>query len=148
MSQINSYLTFGGNCREAMQFYKMCLGGELSFQTIGTSPLAGAMPGEMKDCILHATLTRGSLVLMGSDMVADEGLTPGNAVSLMLNCDTEEEISRCYAALADGGSATHPIETSFWGALFGGLTDRYGNHWLLHFDSKATQAENKERPSA
>ncbi len=117
-----------------MTFYKDCLGGELSLQTIGESPLAGAMPAEMKDCILHGTLTRGSLVLMASDMVADEGLRVGNAVSLMLDCDSQEEIKTCYAKLSEGGQATHALETSFWGALFGDLTDKYGNHWLLHYD--------------
>lgn len=141
MAQINSYLTFAGNCRQAMTFYKDCLGGELSLQTIGESPLAGAMPAEMKDCILHGTLTRGGLVLMASDMVADEGLSVGNAVSLMLNCDSEEEIKTCYVRLADGGVANHPLETSFWGALFGDLTDKYGNHWLLHYDKTGTMQE-------
>jgi PhnB protein len=134
MAQINTYLTFNGNCREAMTFYKDCLGGELNFQTVGESPLAGKMPGKMKDCILHATLTRGSLVIMASDMVAEKGLIKGNAVSLMLNCSSETEISNYYAKLADGGEATHPLENSFWGALFGDLTDKFGNQWLLHFD--------------
>lgn len=138
MAQINSYLTFAGNCREAMTFYKDCLGGELKLQTIGESPLAGAMPAEMRDCILHGTLTRGSLVLMSSDMVAEEGLTSGNAVSLMLDCDSEEEIQSVYTKLSEGGQSTHPLETSFWGALFGDLTDKYGNHWLLHFDKSGT----------
>ena len=92
MTQINSYLTFSGNCREAMQFYKECLGGELILQTIGESPLSGKMPQQMKDCILHSTLIKGNLVMMGSDMVGENGITKGNAVSLMLNCSSEEEI--------------------------------------------------------
>ena len=29
MKEINTYLTFDGNCREAMEFYKQCLGAEL-----------------------------------------------------------------------------------------------------------------------
>ena len=57
--QIQSYLTFNGNCREAMNFYQRCLGGELAFQTVGESPLSDHMPAQMKDCILHSTLTRG-----------------------------------------------------------------------------------------
>jgi Uncharacterized protein conserved in bacteria len=73
MTQINAYLTFNGNCREAMTFYQICLGGDLSFQTVGESPLSAKMPGRMKDCILQATLTNGALVLMGSDMVAGQG---------------------------------------------------------------------------
>ena len=134
MTQINSYLTFGGNCREAMTFYKNCLGGELTLQTIGESPLADQMPPEMQQGILHATLTKGALVLLASDMVAEEGLTRGNAVSLMLNCSSEDEIKAFYNSLSAGGQATHPLENSFWGALFGDLTDKFGNHWLLHFD--------------
>jgi PhnB protein len=49
MTQINSYLTFNGNCREAMNFYKDCLGGELNLQTIAESPLADKMPAQMKE---------------------------------------------------------------------------------------------------
>jgi len=137
MTQINSYLTFNGNCREAMTFYKQCLGGELVLQTVGESPMADKMPPQMKKSILHSTLTRGSLVLMWSDMVSDQGVIRGNTVSLMLNCSSEEEIKNCYSNLSNGGEATHPLENTFWGAVFGDLTDKYGNHWLLHFQ-KAT----------
>ncbi len=134
MTTINAYLTFSGNCREAMTFYKRCLGGDLKLQTIGQSPMAEKMPQQMKDCILHATLTKNELVLMGSDMVADDGLVRGNGMSMVLNCSSEEEIRDRYEALSAGGKATHPIEVTFWGALFGGLTDKFGNHWLLHYE--------------
>jgi Uncharacterized protein conserved in bacteria len=133
---INSYLTFNGNCREAMMFYRECLGGELSFQTIGESPLADKMPPAMKQNILHSSLLNGNVAIMASDMVDEQGLIKGNSVSLMLNCSSEDEIRTCYQKLASGGTATHPLETTFWGALFGDLTDQFGNHWLLHFDKK------------
>jgi len=132
--QINSYLTFAGNCREAMNFYRSCLGGDLMIQTIGETPLGKEMPKEMKDRILHATLTRNKLVLMASDMVPDGGLKRGNGVSLSLECSSEDEIRIMYEKLAEGGKKDHPIENTFWGALFGDLTDRFGNHWLLHFE--------------
>lgn len=133
---IQTYLTFNGNCREAMNFYKHCLGGELFFQTIGESPLSDKMPPKMKEYILHSTLTRGNLVLMGSDMVPQAGLSIGNAVSLSLQCSSEEDIHTFYRNLSEGGTADHPIEVSFWGALFGDLTDKYGNHWLLNFQKE------------
>lgn len=134
MTQINSYLTFNGNCREAMRFYQECLGGELHFQTIGESPLSEKMPKKMKDSILHSTLTKGILILMGSDMVSEKGLVRGNGVSLSLDCSSEEEIKNCYAKLSEGGIANHPLEDSFWGALFGDLTDKFGNHWILNYN--------------
>lgn len=138
MTQINSYLTFSGNCREAMTFYQSCLGGELAFQTIGESPLAEKMPQQMKNCILHSTLTKGPLVLMGSDMVPQSGLLRGNSVTLALLCSSEEEIKHCFASLAAGGTIDHPLEVTFWGALLGDLTDKFGNHWLLNYEKKST----------
>ena len=122
-----------------MTFYKECLGGELILQTISESPLAGKMPPQMRDCILHSTLTKNALVLMGSDMTPESGLIKGNAVSLSLTCSSEEEIKSCYAKLSSGGQATHPLEDTFWGALFGDLTDKFGNHWLLNFDKSQKQ---------
>ena len=132
--QINSYLTFNGNCREAMTFYRDCLDGELDLQTIGESPMANKLPPQMKQRILHATLTKGDMVIMASDMVGEKGLIKGNSVSLMLNCSSEDEIKTLYAQLSRGGEATHPLEDTFWNALFGDLTDKFGNQWLLHFD--------------
>ena len=71
---------------------------------------------------------------MYSTMVGEKGLIKGNSVSLMLNCSSEDEIKTLYARLSAEGEATHPLENTFWGALFGGFTDKFGNHWLLHFD--------------
>ena len=123
-----------------MVFYKECLGGELVFQTIGESPLSEKMPKKMKDCILHSTLTNGSLVLIGSDMVNESGLIRGNSVSLVLDCSSEKEVRHSYEKLAEGGYAIHPLENTFWGALFGEIKDKHGNCWLLNYDKK--QMEN------
>lgn len=135
---IYAYLTFNGNCREAMNFYQQCIGGTLQLQTVGETPLAAQLPGQMKNCILHATLKNGALLLMGSDMVSDNGLQRGNAVSLCLLCSSEEELRTRYARLSENGMATHPVEKTFWGALLGGLTDRYGNTWLLNYEPETT----------
>ena len=133
MGQLNAYLTFNGNCREAMTFYKECLGGELSLQTIGESPLAEKMPAQMKDSILHSSLSSDSILMMATDCVPEPGLIKGNAVSLCLNCNSEDEIRTCFEKLSSGGKTNFPIEDTFWGALFGGLTDKFGNHWLLNY---------------
>jgi PhnB protein len=135
-ARINPYLTFNGNCREAMTFYRDCIGGELTLQTIGESPVAERMPAQMKQSILHSTLRNSSFVLMGSDMCDEQGLNRGNAVSLLLDCGSEHQIKDCYERLAQGGEATHKVERTFWGALFGDLVDKYGNRWLLNFNDR------------
>ena len=133
MTQINPYLRFNGNCREAMTFYNEVLGGELSLQTIGESPMAGQMPESMKQDIMHSELRKNGLVIMASDMAPTGGVNKGNSVSLMLNCSSEAEIKTFYDKLSSGGNATHPLEDTFWGALFGDLTDKYGTDWLLNY---------------
>lgn len=132
MSQLVTYLVFNGNCREAMAFYQFCLGGELRIQTVGDAPGAEGFPPAIKNFILQASLRKENMVLMGTDMAEENGLTQGNAISILLECDSEEEINTYYQRLASAGRPTHPIEETFWGALFGGLTDRYGKQWLFH----------------
>jgi PhnB protein len=134
MTQLNSYLTFGGNCREAMTYYKKCLGGELELQILGESPMADRIPKAMKDYILHSKLTTAGFVLMGSDMTPETGLKIGNSVSLMLNCHSEAEIRMYFDKLSVGGIVLHPLEITFCGDIFGDLTDKFGNNWILNFN--------------
>lgn len=130
MNQIVAYLTFNGNCKEAMHFYQDCLGGDLSLQTLGDSPKSDVMPQAMKECIIQASLKKENMLLMGTDMTEDK-LLRGNSISILLECDSDAEMMRYYEKLAEAGKATHPITETFWGTLFGGLTDKYGNHWLF-----------------
>lgn len=134
MSSINSYLTFNGNCRQAMTFYRDCLGGELLLETIGDSPISARIPCEMKLLVVQATLIRGELVIVGTDMGNERPIVKGNAVAMLLNCDSEAEAREVYHKLSDGGQQTHPLQDSFWGALCGDLCDKFGNHWLIQFD--------------
>ncbi|HUX84646.1 MAG TPA: VOC family protein [Chitinophagaceae bacterium] len=143
MNQITSYLTFNGNCREAMDFYKDCLGGDLYIQTVGESPMADQMPPQMKNNIMHASLTHGGVILMGSDL-CPERLNQGNTVSLLLDCNSEEEVRTIYNKLAAGGKASHPPANTFWGAYFGDLTDKYGFLWLLNFMPAVAEANPME----
>lgn len=132
---IISYLTFNGNCREAMNFYKECIGGTLRLQTLGETPDAGKMPETMQEYVIHATLKSETLVLMATDLVGEMGLIKGNAVSLLLNCSSEKEMRKYYKKLRAGGMATQLLEKNFFGVWLGSLTDKYGNYWLLHFNS-------------
>jgi PhnB protein len=132
---IQPYLTFSGNCREAMTFYQEAIGGQLEFQTLGQSPFGTKIPCQFQPYILRASLTKDGLVLIGTDIVPEQGLQKGNAVSLMLNCSTEQELWDVYAKLADEGRATYPPTASgTGGTLFGNLTDKFGNHWLLNYE--------------
>lgn len=135
MTQINAYLSFQGNCREAMTFYKECLGGELSLQTVAESPVASQCPAGVQHHILHGSLTKGGLLLMGSDMEGPGGFVQGNTVSLCVNCSSEEEINAFYSNLSAGGQILDPLGVKFWGDTFGVLTDKFGVRWMLVYSN-------------
>ena len=137
MGPIHAYLSFSGNCREAMLFYKEVLGGELRLQTIGESPVSEKMPSRMKDLILQATLKKGNMVLLGTDLLPEAGLVFGNTMSLILNCESEEEIRQLFIRLSAGGNVEQALAPTFQGALFGNVTDKFKRHWMLHYSSKS-----------
>lgn len=133
---IHPYLSFNGNCREAMLFYQECLGGKLNIETIGNYPDAEKMPQYMKDAVLQATLVKENFLLMASDMVGEEGLTRGNAIILMLHCASEKEINHCYRELSAGGLQIQPVRPGAGGTFSGNLKDKFGHEWFLYYQQK------------
>jgi PhnB protein len=132
MTQINAYLNFNGQTREAMTFYKECLGGELVMQKISESPMAARVPSEMGAKILHSRLTKDNLILMASDMIGNN-IIKGNSISLCVNCSSDDEINLFFNKLSKDGRIVEPLHQSFWGATFGTLTDKFGITWIFNY---------------
>jgi PhnB protein len=134
MATLNPYITFNGNCREAMNFYKGCFGGELTLQTVEGTPMEAQCPEGMKHQIMHSMLMCDDLVLMGSDMMGKDGFIRGNSLALSVNCASEKEIREQFAYLSDSGKINDPLKEMFWGALYGCVTDKFGLTWLFNYD--------------
>lgn len=133
MAQLNPYLNFNNNCREAMTFYKDCLGGELTLQTVEELPeMAALMPPEMKKSIMHSVLTSGDIVIMASDLNREKPVD-GNTVHLCIQCKTENELNTFFSKLSRDGKITEPIADMPWGAKYGSLVDKFGKYWLFNF---------------
>ena len=131
MKRAFAHLSFNGNCRAAMHFYKNCFGGELNMQTLEDMPQRHAFPPKLTQLVVHATLRSEQLILMASDLL-DEPLTNGNHMSILLECQKEGEMEAIFDKLKMGGQVTRPIQKTHWGAMIGGLTDQFGNQWMLH----------------
>ena len=131
MSTLNPYLTFGGNCVEAMNFYKDCLGGELKMNTLGDSTAGKDMP-DYKDQIMHAELKSDGIVFYASDMMGPKSVVVGNAVNLCVNSTDEAWTKEVFAKLAEGGKVGHELKLEFWGDMFGDFTDKYGIRWMFN----------------
>lgn len=132
MPVLNPYVRFNdGKCKEAVTFYQSCIGGEVSFQAIGETPMAKEMSADKQQLIMHATLKKDSLELFAADMMRDKAVV-GDNISLSLNFDNEAEARDVFAKLSAGGEVFMPLEKAFWGALFGMCTDKYGVEWMVN----------------
>jgi PhnB protein len=116
-----------------MTFYKECFGGELSIQTIGDSAMGEQTPDEMKDRVMHSSLTNGAISLLASDM-GEEVSQKGNMVSLCVLCSSQEELESFFNKLSQGANVGHAPKEEFWGAIYADLEDKFGIRWMLNYD--------------
>jgi PhnB protein len=130
--QLNPYLQFNGDCAAAFRFYEQCLGGKIVMMMTGAdTPMAGQMPPDQKDAIMHARMTVGDTLLMGSDAMGGCYTVPAG-FNVTLGFDEPAEADRVFAALADGGSVRMPIQETFWALRFGMVTDKFGTPWMIN----------------
>jgi PhnB protein len=133
MKSVITYLTFDGDCREAMKFYERCLGGQLHLMPFSEAP--GDYPKDAKDRVMHATVMKdGVPVVMASDAMPGAPVQAGTNFSICLTPDSPEELERLFTAFSEKGKVTMPLQDTFWGARFGTLTDRFGINWMFNFE--------------
>jgi len=135
---LNPYLSFRGNAREAMEFYRSVFGGELTISTFGDYQMPGIGADEA-DKVMHGQLTTpAGFTLMGSDtpsgMPYDDS---SGGITVSISGDDETELRGYWDGLADGGEITLPLEESPWGDSFGQLNDRYGTPWMFNIAGRA-----------
>ncbi|MBC7442792.1 MAG: VOC family protein [Ramlibacter sp.] len=130
-TQLNPYLGFRDNARDAMEFYRSVFGGELTMSTFADFQ-ASDDPAE-QDKIMHAMLTTADgLTLMAADTPNRMEYTPGNTYSVSLSGDDEAELRGYWDRLVEGGTVAMPLEKAPWGDSFGMCTDRFGVSWLVN----------------
>ena len=129
-----SYLSFNGNCAEAMRFYETALHGKLrALMTHGQSPMAEQMPKEAHHLILHAYLELpDNGVLMAGDAPPGFPYEGMKGFSLALNYNTVEEAPAIFNALAEGGNIVMPMQPAFWAKTWGMVNDRFGTPWIVN----------------
>lgn len=137
MLTLTPYLLFEGTCRQAMQFYRSCLGGELNLMAVKDSPASGRLPAGLQDRIINARLQGEGLDLSASDWLRPDR-TPmrGNTACLYLSGMSHRRLEELFERLSEGAEVTDPLTEQFFGA-YGALNDRFGVRWMLHTDQKA-----------
>jgi PhnB protein len=132
MLQLDTYLTFDGNCADAMRFYQRTLGGKLDLMTHAQSPMAAQTPPGSENRIMHARLALDGRLLMASDAMVGRPYEGMKGFSLSLIYPTVAEAQRVFKALAEGGRVIMPLDKTFWAKAFGMLVDRFGTPWMIN----------------
>jgi PhnB protein len=126
-----TYLNYGGNCRQAFEFYAQHLGGEIRMlMTHGEAPEGSNVPPGRRNDVLHARLELGGSTLFGAD-VPPEQFQPMRSAYLTLMLDSVAEAERVHALLAEGGQIFMPMSETFFARRFSMLRDRFGTSWML-----------------
>jgi PhnB protein len=129
--KLYTYLNYGGNCRQAFEFYVDHLGGKIiAITTHGELPDATNVPANWRNAVLHARMELGETIVLGADIPPDR-FQPMRSAYLTLIVDGNDEADRIYALLKDGGQVFMPMEETFFAHRFAMLRDRFGTSWML-----------------
>lgn len=114
---INVYLTFNGNCREAVEFYAEAFGTEKpQIMAFGDAPPNPEypLPEEAKHLVMHARLTINGSIVMFSDTFPGTPFTAGNNISLSVVSKNIDEIKTYFNKLKEGGNVGMDLQETFW----------------------------------
>ncbi len=131
--KVESLISFGGRCEEALDFYTKAVGAEVTaLMRWKESPDAAMKPppgyGEK---ILHANFRIGETQLMADDGMGEKA-AEFKGMTLAIEVADDAEAKRVFAALGEGGSVSMPLTRTFWTSSFGMLTDKFGVPWAVN----------------
>ena len=126
---LNPYLTFEGNCREAMNTYKAIFGGELDLMTFKDSPMD--VDEDHKEKIMHGVLKFGEATLMASDGQKGQKFSQGDATWIMVSLPELDSAEAAFKKLQEGGSIVMDWSKTFWNSMFGMCVDKFGIGWMI-----------------
>jgi PhnB protein len=130
---VNPYIAFKGNCREAIEFYTNALGATVLFsQTFGESPMANMGPAEN---IMHCSIRIGDSTLMMCDDPRPEAASPDGNISLAIGLNDPEHARLLFENLARGGRTVMPLQKTYWAEAFGMVTDKFGVKWMVNCEA-------------
>jgi PhnB protein len=131
--KVQAYITFGGRCEEALEFYKKSVGAEVTALMRWKESPDTAMkpPVGFEEKIMHANFQIGETQLMADDGMADKA-AEFKGMTLAIEAADDAEAKRVFTALGQGGNVSMPLTKTFWTSSFGMLTDKFGVPWMVN----------------
>lgn len=133
--EIRPYLTFKGECQEAIELYKRAFKIEekeiMRFKDMPENP---ENPIEISDAqknwILQATLPFGDNFIRMSDSIGEFNDASTDRIGIVVEADADI-IEHAFAVLAEEGTVSMPLQETFFSPAYGIVYDKYGIMWNL-----------------
>ena len=135
-TSLSTYLLLDGTCKQAMEFYRSCFGGQLTMTTVGESPMKNFFPEGAHQRIINAKLVSENINISASDwMRPAETPIQGNTVCLYLSGGSYDQLKKLFEKLSAGANVTDPLKEEPFG-MYGALNDKFGIRWMFHTDKQ------------
>lgn len=131
--QLNTYLSFNGDCRQAFEFYFKTLGGKIhALMPFGDNPGCESLSQQEREKIMHGCYELDGFFLMGTDATSQYPYQGVNGAHVALTLGDADIARRVFEAFADGGKVQMPLQETFWAKAYGIVTDRFGVPWMIN----------------
>jgi PhnB protein len=139
--KINPFLTFDGNCSEALKYYVQIFGGvEQHVQTYGyhkehlEEEFGIKVSPEWAEKIQHASfvLPHSGEKIYLRDRAEGETVCDGCGAAYAIEFSCQPDLDRVYDALAAEGKVIVPLKKVFWHAMYAEVVDKYNKKWVLN----------------
>ena len=138
--QLELFINFNGNCREAVEFYAKVFKSKVNhLMTYAETPPDPNYTLEEadKNKIMYASVAIGNMLVMFMDMPSSVPLIEGNNISPTLSLEDKTEITRLFNELKEGGTVLMDLRKTFFSEHYGMVKDKYGIIWqILHYIRK------------
>ncbi len=134
--QIRPYLSFHGECQEAIELYTKAFNIKTSEEIMrfGDMPESPDNPmqitDEQKDWILQATLPFGDNFMRLSDSPREINEDITDRVAIVVE-SSAEVVKQAFKILQEEGVVIMPLQETFFSPSYGILRDKFGVMWNL-----------------
>jgi predicted 3-demethylubiquinone-9 3-methyltransferase (glyoxalase superfamily) len=132
MKRITTFLMFArehhGKAKDAITFYTSLF----AHSSIDSMEYYGSEEAEPEGTVKRAAFTLNGRQFMAMDSAAPHPFTFTPAISLFVECESEDEIKRLFHALSDAGAVLMPLDSYGFSKQFGWVNDRFGVSWQLN----------------
>lgn len=127
MQKTTTFLMFEGRAEEAIKLYTSLFADSAILHIVRYEPGAPGPEGK----VMHALFSLAGQLYMAIDSGIAHEFTFTPAMSIYVNCETEDEVDHLFSELSQEGQILMPLDSYPFSAKYAWINDRFGVSWQL-----------------